>query len=289
MSDDVELNGAESSPEFDAGFSGTPTVTPEKTEAAGTEQQEQSQQQEHSQEQQQEPPKYRQITEEEFTRLNASAAAVDEMRATLGKQTDTIFGKIGGLERVLKQFQEQTPAGQSVEITEDDLAELKAEFPELVGPQLAAMQRIAGKMRGTGSAALDEGKLSQAVAPIVEKAGTDFVARAKLEIAEETLNETHPGWEQVVGTPPEPGKLPDNEYHRWLKTQPEDYRNRVLNSYSPVVIGKSIDKFNEHQASLKKANERRDRFEAAVDARGDGGHEPPADGDDAFIAGFNGG
>lgn len=284
MSDDVELNGGDSK-DFEAGFTGAPTETPENNEAAAPEQQQQPSNQEQEQAQE---PKYRQITEDEFTKLSSAAAAVEEMRATLGKQVDTAFGKIGGLERVLKQFQDQTPAGQSVEITEEDLVDLKDEFPELVGPNLKMLQRVAGKMRGTGSVQFDEGKLNQAVTPMLEKAGTDFVARAKLEIAEETLNETHPGWEQIVGTPPEPGKLPDNEYHKWLATQPEDYRTRVLNSYSPVVIGKSIDKFNEYQASLKKAAERRDRFDQAVTPKGDGGHEPPADGDDAFNAGYNG-
>lgn len=280
MSDDVELNGADNASDanFDAGFSGTPTETPE-IEAQNTIQPEPSQEQVQE-------PKFRQITEEEYTKLVTSAAAVDEMRATLGKQVDTAFGKIGGLERVLKQFQEQTPSGHAVEITEDDLAELRDEFPELVGPQLKALQRVAGKMRGTGG--FDEAS----VQPFLDKAAPNLVERIKGELsvqnAKETLAETHPDWESVIGNGFE-GKPADKDFLGWLGTQPQDYRERLNSSVNPVVIGRAIDKFREHQASLKKAAERRNRFEEAVTPRGDGGHEPQPDGDDAFNAGFSGG
>lgn len=292
MSDEVQTQEGDFDADFEAGFSGTPspTATPETQQAAAEtppEQNEQIEQQDQAQQQQQEP-KYRQITEDEYNKLSTAAAAVEELKATVGKQFDTAFGKMGGLERMLRQFQEQTPAGQPVEITEDDLAEMREEFPEMVGPQMKALQRIVGKMRGTG-APLDEGRLQQAVNPLLDKVAPNLVARAKLEIAEETLDETHPGWEKVVGVP-ENGKMPDNDFHRWLATQPEDYRKRVLNSYSPVVIGRSIDKFNEYKESLKKKTDagRRDRFEQAVTPKGDGGHEPPPDDDAAFDEGYNG-
>lgn len=248
--------------DFDAGFTGTPTETPENPQSENQEQQP-------VEEQEPEEPKYRQITEEDYNRFTTNAAAVDEMRATLGKQVDTAFGKIGGLERVIKQFQESTPAGHAVEITEDDFAELRDEFPELVGPQLKALQRVASKMRGTGQ-------------PSQQINGDSLVLQAKTEIATETLAETHPDWRNVVGAPDS-----QNDYRKWLTSQPQDYQKRVSETYSPVVIGRSIDKFRDHQEQLKKT-ERRDRFEQAVTPRGEGGHEPPADDDDAFNAGFNG-
>lgn len=287
MSDDVELKGvSDSNADFDAGFSGAPTETPGQAESATPDAGQQEPSQPQSQEQE---PKYRQITEDEFNRLSTSAAAVEEMKATLGKQTDNIFGKIGGLERVLKQFQEQTPTGSTVEITEDDLAELRDEFPELVGPQLKMMQRIAGKMRGTGGAAeFDAERIHATVNPMLAQAGDTLLIRAKTEIAEETLAETHADWKSVIGMPNDQGVLPDTEYRKWLATQPDEYQQRINNSYSPVVIGKSIDKFREHQASLKKNAERRDRFDQAVTPKGDGGNEPPPDGDEAFNAGYNG-
>jgi hypothetical protein len=272
MSEEVALN---ESSDFDSGFTGSPTETPVNVEVVA--------------EPVVEPvaePKYRQITEDEFNRLTTSAAAVDEMKATFGKQADTMFGKIGGLERVLKQYQDQTPGGSAVEITEDDLAELRDEYPELVAPQLKALQRIAGKMRGTGKA-FDEEGFNQAIAKATSSAGDVAVTRAKAEIAEETLAETHSDWKAVIGLPDEKGVLPETEYRKWLATQPEEYRQRVSDSYSPVVIGRSIDKFNEHLASLKKNAERRDRFDQAVNLKSDVG-DHTSDDNDAFNAGFNG-
>lgn len=269
-----ELEGAAQSDDFDAGFTGAPTETPGQSDTEITEKPEQQVEQQ---------PKFRQITEEEYGKLSASAAAIEEMRATLGKQVDTAFGKIGGLERVLKQYQEQTPSGAAVEITEEDLAEIRDEFPELVGPQLKALQRVASKMRGTGG--FDESR----VQPMLDQAGISLVVKAKAEIAEETLDETHPDWKQIVGIPEAPGQQPSTEYRKWLATQPKEYQERVNNSYSPVVLGRSLDKFNEHLVSLKKNSDRRDRFDQAVTPRGEGGHEPPADDNDAFISGFSGG
>lgn len=288
MSDEVELNGdvATGSEDFDAGFSGAPTETPGQTESSAKDDTVQPEQGREQGQEQQQGPKFKQITEEEFERLNSSAAAIEEMKATLGKQADTIFGRIGGLERVLKQFQDQTPAGSAVEITEDDLAELRDEFPELIGPQLKMLQRIAGKMRGTGQA-FDESQIQ----PMLEKATPDLVARIRsdisAQIATETLTETHPDWESVVGNT-FAGKPADKEFLEWANAQPQEYRDRLFETVNPVVIGRAIDKFREHQASLKKNAERRERFEKAVTPKGDGGHEPPPDGDEAFEAGFNG-
>jgi len=286
MNDEIELNGDDAgTADFDTGFTGAPTATPEQQ--VDTQKSTSEQHQEPVQDQQKQ--QFRQITEDEFSRLSASAAAIDEMRATLGKQSDTVFGKIGGLERMLKQFQDQTPSGSAVEITEDDLAELRDEFPELVGPQLKALQRIASKMRGTGSSAeFDEGRLHQSVSPLLDKASDGAVMRVKSEIAAETLDETNPDWKQIIGLPDENGAIPETDYRKWLSTQPPEYQARIGDSFSPIVIGRSIDKFLEHQTSLKKNAERRDRFEQAITPQGDGGDDLPPEGDDAFNAGYNG-
>ena len=61
---------------------------------------------------------------------------------------------------------------------------------------------------------------------------------------------------EVIGLPDkdesEGGVPPDTEYRRWLKTQPKEYAERVLKSYSPIVIGRSLDKFAEYQKAQQK-------------------------------------
>lgn len=263
--------------EFAAGFNGTPTVTPPEPEVSPDEQ--------NTPEVASEPeaPKYRQVTEDEWNQLNARAAVIDEIKATHAKQLDTAFGKIGGIERVLRQYQEQTPAGQSVEITKDDLAEIASEYPELADAQLSAFKRVAEKLRGTGKS-MDESAVRQVVEPELVKLGDNAVLRAKKEIATETLDETHPDWQTVIGNVGE-----DTDYRKWLSAQPQEYQARVNASYSPTVIGRSIDKFREDQAALKKQadTDRRERLKDAVTPKGDEA-AGPSDTNDDFMAGFNG-
>ncbi|MFN3076842.1 MAG: hypothetical protein ABT940_08195 [Alphaproteobacteria bacterium] len=75
---------------------------------------------------------------------------------------------------------------------------------------------------------------------------TEEVVAALSELCREVLDKTHPGWRDVVGLPDCDGNVPSSlPYRQWLDTQPEDYRYLVLNTYRPVVIGESIDKFRE--------------------------------------------
>lgn len=287
MNEQTELEELEThDADFDAGFVGSPTETPESDLANGG----QDDAALEGQGRQEDAPKIRQVTETEWNELSARAAAIDEIRATQGKQFDTAFGKIGGLERVLKQFQEGTPAGQAVEITEDDLAELRDEYPDLVGPQLKAFQRIVGKMRGTSGAQLDEGRVKELIQPSLSTFSDSAVERAKVEMANEALDETHPGWQGTIGLPDEQGNTPDTEFRQWLSTQDQAYQERVSSSFSPVVLGRAIDRFEAHKGELKKKadSQRRDRFDQAVTPKGDGGHQPAPDDDDDFESGFNG-
>jgi len=262
------MSEAEGNVDFDAGFTGTPTETPEIQD---------------QQTKQEAEPKYRQITEDEYAKLSTAAAAVDELKATVGKQFDTAFGKMGGLERVIKQYQDQT--GVSVEITEDDFAELRDEYPDLLEPHMKALQRVAGKLRGPGR--VDESSIQ----PFLEKARPELVEHIRREVlvqdAKETLSETHPEWESVIGNSLE-NKPGSPEFFQWFAAQPQEYQSRLNGSWNPVVIGRAIDKFTAHQESLKKKAERQDRFDQAVTPKGDGGYEPPTDNNDAFNAGFNG-
>lgn len=260
--------------DLEAGFAGTHTETPEPVAEDQTTQQQQQEEQP--------APTYRQITEDDYTKLMSSAAAVDEIKATFGKQFDTAFGKIGGVERILKQFQDQTASGEQVEITEEDIAEIAEDYPELAASQLKVLQRVAGKMRGTGS--VSEDQIRQVMVPSLEQFSGSVLDRAKREIATEHLDATHEGWTEVIGMPDAQGNVPPTEYRKWLSTQSADYQSKMLNTFSPVLIGKSIDLFRESQSKLKSDASRRERMADAVSPRGDGGHQIVTDDEDS---GFN--
>jgi len=281
--------------DFDAGFSGTPTeatppATTEKTanegvtDDAGTKPAEDA-----------EPaPEYVQVTKQELESLKALSTQIEQIRAEAKKGIDTAHGRYGELVRKLQEIQSATPAGYDVEVTDDIVADLSEEFPELGQKALSAFKKFAGKLKGTQPAGVDAGE--------VEKKIVD----TRQQIAREVLSITHEGWEEVVGLPDKDGKVPDTEYRRWLAQQPEEYRTSVLSTWSAAELAKSITKFSKEKAAAEQAAAasgkaagtkapaakqptRSDRLAAAVTPKGESGAAPGPTEDDEFEAGFKSG
>lgn len=272
--------------EFDAGFGDdvvVPTARPEHTESddlednpapAGTAKPEQRTE---------EAPEYVQITKKEWDEVRSKATAIDEIKAATGKQLDTAFGKIGGIERLVNQLQQQTPNGQAVEITEDDFAELKAEWPEVADMSLKGFNRVLSKLKGTGNptATIDVDKLvSERVAPEIEKVRQEY----RSEITDLRLSAHHKDWNQVINS---------QDFMAWEKTLPAEEQQKFLSSSDPEYVAEVITKFKAaKQAASEKSRKnstRQELIEAAVTPRGTGGHAPAPSEDDEFDAGFKSG
>ena len=228
-------------------------------------------------------PKYVQLTEEELNSLKAKAGEVDLIKEELHKKVSGAFGKIGGLEQIVRNLQQSTAAGQPLQLTDEDFAEISEEYGDLGGK----LKNLLTKIKGTGApAAIDPS--------FIEETKSTAVTLAKAEIAQETLDETHPDWRQVIGLPTEQG-IPQTEFRQWLATQPAEYQARVNTAYNPVTIGRAIDSFKaakqaKEEAEKASALSRKRRLEAAVTPRGTGGAAPSAPTeDDAFEQGFNSG
>lgn len=278
----------ENDDDFNAGYGGdkeptaTPAPTPEPTDQptpAPTE-----------------APKYVQITEQDWQSLTARAAKIDEIGATLDKKLDTAFGKIGGIERFVKDLQTQTPAGEAVKVDEDAFKELVDEYPELGKLTANAFNKAIAKFRGTGGA--DPAAIEKIVAPRVQEATEKVIG--------ETLNLVLPKWKEHVKTP---------DFSAWFKTQPPqvqalansdgfDDSAQMLSLYRQHLVAKSAPPTAPAAAasatsaatsaavaaaSAKAAttpSSRQRQIAAAVPPRGDGGHPPAATEDDQFEAGF---
>jgi len=272
--------------DFNAGFSGTPTAPTETPEIQQEVDQQQAQPEpEQTQEQVQEQvqePKYRQITEEEFNKLSSSAAAVEEMRATFGKQVDTAFGKIGGIERFMQQLQQGTQAG--VEISAEDVADLASEYgDELSGAMLKTLQKVASKFKGTGQS-IDKSEFEQ-----LAEAKARAIVESQVDVNEELaeLSRRHPTWADDRNTP---------EFAEWAETLTPYERKKFTNSKDADYVSGKLSAFYKYRdektvASTQAdtaAQSRRDRFEQAITPPGDGAAMPETDLDDAFNAGFQG-
>ena len=230
-----------------------------------------------------EGPKYVQITEEQYARLNAAA---DET-ASLKQQMSKAFGTMGNLQQVMNRLQSATPAGASVEISAEDFAELAEDFPELATHTRAGLERILKRMnvRGTGEAsAIDPQAIGRAVRD----------ARQVDEL--EALDDLHPGWRDIVGR----AEDADNAFRKWLVQQPQAYQDRINSTQSASITARAIDQFKAASAAAKPTAQpqpqhpapriaaRKDRFQAAIQPRGAGGPPSPSSNsaDDEFQAGF---
>lgn len=270
-------------PSFDAdleeGFSNVPTETP-VAEPQATQQQDETPSAIEA-----EAPKFRSITEDEYTRLMDAAAKVEELKQASSRQIDTVFGKIGGIERILRQIQE-TPKGEAVEISDADFQQLRdsmPDFPEIAEANIAAFKNLAGKMRG----GVDDGRIREAVLPVLDQVSEATAERIKRELAEESLNEAHDGWQQIVGLPNQNGAIPQTDFRKWLHAQGADYEAKVLSTYNATTISKALDKFKESLTKQAKDQERRERMAQAVTPSGDGGRQASFEDDDAaFDEGF---
>lgn len=239
--------------------------------------------------QQEQPPepKYVQLTEEALAQIMATV----DQTASLKKGLDSVAGTVGNVRKALDQIRSQTPAGASVEITDDDFAELKADFPELAGHTRAALERILKRtnLTGTGQPAtstFDPEVVRTTAAEIVHAQGLD------------DLNDLRPGWQDIIGKPDDA----ENPYRKWLAQQPEAYQNLIRTTYSATITARSIDRWEAAEAAAKAkpaaarqetpaspGAARRDRIQAAVTPRGQG--TPPAPHtptpEENFAAGFN--
>lgn len=232
-----------------------------------------------------EGPKYVQLTEEQYARLNAAA---DET-AGLKQQMSKAFGTMGNLQQVIGRLQTATPAGASVEISAEDFAELAEDFPELAGHTRKGLEKIFKRLnvRGTGGpATVDSEQLAQAV------------RSARQQDAFDVLDDLHPGWRDIVGR----AEDADNAFRKWLATQGQDYQDRINTTQSASITARAIDQFKaatqvpavkpaaqpQPSTPAPKIAARKDRFQAAVQPRGAGGPPSPSssNADDEFQAGF---
>lgn len=260
LANDSDDSSAE---DFDSGFGAGPTDTP--GEPLMTEGKDAAELAEPT------APQYAQITVDDLAALKASAARSDELRATLEKVQGTAFGKIGGIERQLKELS----AASSPDISQDAIDQFREDGFE---PLAQALEQLKGiRVLGGGQAIDTEALLSQ--------------AEQRFEMKQ--LARQHPDWQQIDADP---------AFAAFMAALPAD-RQQALGKasadYDSAVVGAEMAAFKaDRTAKAAKAatqarqdqpdpaSVRRSRMSAAVTPRGPG-NEPGANNPQAdFDAGF---
>ncbi len=257
--------------DFKSGFNDeTPTETPAHVESAKVDEAAPAE----------EAPRLKEITEDEYNKLLASAAAVDELRATHTKKLDDAFGRIGGLAQTLKNIQ-STPAGQAAEISLDDLSALKDYGDELPTALAASLNKALAKVKVSGPA-FDEASLE----PVVQKRVSEALERVQKERqaeAEETVAEVHPDFKAVFA---------DDGFAAWRQSLPDDRRTKLENTWNPTIITKAITDYKASKVQKvapkqETPNNRKALLEAAVTPKGTSAATPGKKTEmDEFMEGF---
>lgn len=186
--------------DFAAGLGGAPTETPEPKPEPGEVKAEPA-------DAASEPtpaPKFVQITEDQFNDLVTKANKIDTLQQ-LPQRLDQAFGKIGGVERILNDLKAQ-PQGQPLQLSAEDFAELKSEYPELAELQMKGMERLVSRFRVP---AVD--------AQMIDKIVGEKTTGARTEVIDATLDTVIDGdWRAEVRTP---------EYKQWFDEQPDDVKS----------------------------------------------------------------
>lgn len=224
-------------------------------------------------------PKMTQVSEEEYRRLLDGVAKIEGIETALEQRFNTAFGKIGSIEDVVKQLKSSAPAGGKIELSEEVVADLAEEFPEMAKLQFKTLQKLVDTLNASSPAQSNAAQPS----PVVDEAAIE--RRVRRAIAEETLNEFDEKWKETIGLPDDKGVIPDTQFRQWLKKQPAEYQTRVSSTYSASVLTDALAKF---KATQLKAQGRREVLDAAVEVTGSGGQAPNAgkSDDDEFDAGF---
>lgn len=265
-----------------------PTATPgqkreesrdDKGQQAGTEEQASTE----AETQAEKPPEYAQITTEELAALRAGAALSAELKATLEKVQGTAFGKIGGIERQLKELAQVRTAGKRLNFTSEQIEQYRNDgFPELADVLEAVQDGIGG---AASPAAPDHDELAGQIAPKVTQ-----------QVEQRLLAREHPDWQQIDQSP---------EWVAYVKALPQDRLNSLVQAsedFDSSVISREMSAFKKARddaaaASAKAAKDaqansataRKDRLYGGQTPRGNGGVQATGTTpEDEFLAGFTG-
>jgi hypothetical protein len=219
-------------------------------------------------------PEYVQITREDWTALQARAAQVEDLRSTLEKSNGTAFGKIGGLERQIKELASNSSA-PVFDISDEEIADLKGDFPGLAG--------VLDKVRKAKPVTVDEESIVRAVQERLTQQQPDPVQA--VEIArrawrEEALSEVHPDWREV-------GNSADFQAYA-AQTGVADEVLKAANAWDHRTMAKHLSAFKDaRKRTTDAAAARRARVDSNVNPRGTAAaaQQPPSS-DEAFTAGL---
>ena len=187
--------------------------------------------------------------------LQSKVSAID----TIGNEVKQWSGRVGAIQRELqlqrnaaeqaaKTVSEAPTKQQMAEAAQDDEAwsELKDEFPEWAD----ALEKRTGKLEKKFSEQIESLRQQQPQAP--------DLSALRREYDQKLLTVKHPSWKQLVASP---------EYNEWLNKQPQDVRQKALESTDALECIEVLDQFTAAKSPVKDVvDKRKERLASSVSA-----------------------
>ena len=181
---------------------------------------------------------------------------------TLSKSLDKVNGKFGSLEQTVKALQEAKASGVAVQMTDEDVEDLKAEYgPELAAALLKSINKFLPRLGGVKAAPSE-------AAPADEQAKIDAaLVKANAQVDEKLvkttqtlelkiLNVTHPDWRKSVRAYDEAGKDVgfNPEFVRWSSKLPAEDQDKLYNSWDADFLTSKVGEYKLHVAAQAAAS-----------------------------------
>lgn len=194
----------------------------------------------------------------------ALLAEIPAMRDGYRKQIDNLAGNYGKLNAAFQKLQMDTPNGEAVTVTDEDLKEMQDFDPGLAGMTKAALNNVLKRINLRGASSVDPAAIDERVSALVN----ENVSRARIEDHKALIDGLNPGWKEIIGLAPD-GKILDSDYRKWLTTQPAEYQQKINLTNNAFEISSSIKTFQEAQAAIaKKQAQNKQRLTNAVQPTG---------------------
>ena len=215
------------------------------------------------------------LNQSEVKNLLSRLELLDKHQASI----DKAHGRLGSLQETITKLQTAHASGETVELTDEDVADLK-DYPEFAGSMKSVLGKVLSKVRGAPAQAFDAAPMQQAF--------EQKLIENEQKYEKKLLTVMRKDWNTVVHS---------DDFGLWLAGQDEAYRNQIGNSWDAIEIHEAIQKFEEAKAAKSappptppKTNTNKARLEAAVTPRGVRSPDTSTlDAEDAFAAGFKSG
>lgn len=205
----------------------------------------------------------------EESEVQARLNRVSELEQNLRRVTDDLNGRYGRLKQVVEALQQATPQGDAVEISVEDLAALKGDYPELASVLAQDLNAALKKVgtRGTGQP-LPQGYSREELDELFNQRFQQELGGIRAEfndrLAMSVMDIQHPDRMEIQASP---------EFNAWLKTKPAEYQQEVETTWDINVVGKCLSDYKAHQTEQAK---NRKRVEGAVQPTKGGRTAPPS-------------